>query len=215
MNKTLLTTWAALAAIALSTLTFAGTRNNIANKADFAVLKTAIETNNYASLPDAVKAKITEAQFAKAVEKMGTKSAVDAAIEAGDYTAFRNAKIAEIPTEAEFKNMVAVKAAHATAQTAIQTAIKNNDFAAFQKAHTDLKAALVALNPDMPWMSNSDSDATKMQKRFDQMVAQYKKDGTLPEKELGKGLFMMGHGDDMKKMGMGEGKSGEKMNKNR
>jgi len=41
-----------------------------------------------------------------------------------------------------------------------------------------------------------------MQKRFDQMVTKYKADGTLPKQGLGKGLFMMGHGNDMKQMGM-------------
>ncbi len=56
-------------------------------------------------------------------------------------------------------------------------------------------------------MSDSAPDAAKMKKHFDKMVAQYKKDGTLPEKELGKGLFMMGHGNDMKKM---EKERGEK-----
>ncbi len=150
MNKTLLTTGAAFAAIALTTLTFAGVKNNLPSKADFSVLKTAIATNNYASLPDAIKAKITEAQFAKVVAKESRNTAVEKAIETGDYTAFRNAKIAEIPTEAEFKNMIAIKAAHTTAQIAIQNAIKNNNFAAFQKAYADLKIALQTLNPDMP-----------------------------------------------------------------
>ena len=93
---------------------------------------------------------ITEAQFAKVVAKESQNTAVEKAIETGDYTAFRNAKIAEIPTEAEFKNMIAIKAAHATAQIAIQNAIKNNNFAAFQKAYADLKIALQTLNPDMP-----------------------------------------------------------------
>jgi len=125
-------------------------KNSLPNRADFTAIKTAVESNNYASLSVDEKAKITEAQFAKMVAQNTARTAEDNAITAGDYTAFRNAKIAQIPDEAQFKDMVAVRAAHATAQAAIETAIKNNDFAAFQKAHADLKAALVALNPDMP-----------------------------------------------------------------
>lgn len=109
------------------------------------------------------------------------RTAEDNAIKAGDYTAFRNAKIAQIPDEAEFKDMVAIRAAQATAQTAIETAIKNNDFAAFQKAHIDLQAAMVTLKFDRPGFESKTPDVTQMKKRFDQMVTKYKADGTLPK----------------------------------
>jgi hypothetical protein len=84
------------------------------------------------------------------VAKNTARTAEDNAITAGDYTAFRTAKIAQIPDEAEFKDMVAIHAAQATAQAAIETAIKNNDFAAFQKAHTDLQAAMTTLKGNNP-----------------------------------------------------------------
>ncbi len=181
MKKTLLTTGAALSAIALSTLTFASVNMTRPAKADFDALRTAIENNDYASLSDTLKAKITEAQFAKAVEKNAQKDAVQSAIEAGDYTAFRNAKIAEIPTEAEFQTMIAVQKAHSTAQTAIETAIKNNDFTAFKQAHTDLQAALVTLKSDKPGFEEKTWSDAELKERFDKIVAQYKTDGTLPK----------------------------------
>ncbi|MEI6711787.1 MAG: hypothetical protein WCK88_06485 [bacterium] len=144
-------------------------------------MKTAIETNNYASLPDTVKAKITETQFANMVAQNAARTAEDNAITAGDYTAFRNAKIAEIPTEAEFRNMVTIHTAQVTAQAAIETAVKNNDFAAFQKAESDLQTAMAALKTNRPGFVPKTPDATQMKKRFDQMVAQFKADGTLPK----------------------------------
>jgi hypothetical protein len=63
----------------------------------------------------------------------------------------------------------------------MQTAVKNNDFTAFKKAHTDMRAAMSELhvdNEDIP----KTPDATKMKKHFDEMVAKYTADGTLPEK---------------------------------
>jgi len=77
--------------------------------------------------------------------------------------------------------MVAIRAAQATAQTAIETAIKNNDFTAFQKAHTDLHAAMTTLKADKPGFEPKTPDATQMKKHFDQMVTKYKADGTLPK----------------------------------
>ncbi len=208
MKKTLITAGTALATIALSTLAFAGVSDARPTKADFDTLRTAIENNDYASLSDDLKTKITEAQFAKAVEKNTQKDAVEAAIEAGDYTAFRNAKIAEIPAEEEFQAMVAMHKAHSSAQAAIETAIKNNDFTAFKKAHTDLQTAMGSLKSDKPGFEQKTLSDTELQARFDKLVTQYKADGTLP-KWPGKDGMGMGFG----KWGMwGQGGSMERGN---
>lgn len=116
--------------------------------------------------------------------------AVQKAIESGDYAAFREAMIAQIPTEAEFQKRVAAHKAHAVALTAIQTAIKNNDFAAFQKAHTDMKATMSEFHTENG-ITPKTPDADQMKKHFDEMVAQYKADGTLPT-EFGKGEMKKG-----------------------
>lgn len=192
----------------------------------------ALETDNYASLPDDVKAKITETQFQIAREKYLSKTtkkatkqvwknnddkkgsmqwqqqgqmkgekkgmgpmhseAVEKAIESGDYAAFREAMIAQIPTEADFQKRVAAHKAHMVALTAIQTAIKNNDFTAFQKAHTDMKAAMSEFHTENG-ITPKTPDVTQIKEHFAEMVAKYKADGTLPE-EFGKGGMRKGEG---------------------
>jgi hypothetical protein len=174
----------------------------------------ALETDDYASLPDTVKAKITETQFQIAREKYLEKAtkrstkqgqmkgekkgmgpmrseAVEKALEAGDYAAFREAMIAQIPTEADFQKRVAAHKAHMVALTAIQNAIKNNDFAAFQKAHTDMKASMSEFHTENG-ITPKTPDAEKMKKHFDEMVAQYKTDSTLPEEFGKKGMMRKG-----------------------
>jgi hypothetical protein len=75
--------------------------------------------------------------------------------------------------------------------TAIQTAIKNNDFIAFQKAVSDMRATMSELHDedDAP----KTPDVAEMKKHFEEMVAQYKADGTLPE-EFKKGAMKKGEG---------------------
>ncbi len=204
---------AGAATVLLGSLTFAAV--NSANRPDFSAVKTAVEANNYASLPDTAKAKITEAQFATMVTKATEHKAVEAAVVAGDYTAFKNAKIAEIPTETEFQKMVSARKAHAEAQAKIETAVKNNDFAGYKAAITAEKAQMDANRPDANGTHPAPTDA-QLQKRFDQLVKYYKTNGKLPE--MGKSGFggrgMMGEGKMMGgKMGghgpRGEGKKGE------
>jgi len=118
--------------------------------------------------------------------------AVEKAIESGDYAAFREAMIAQIPTEADFQKRVAAHKAHAVALTAIQTAVKNNDFAAFQKAHTDMKASMSEFHTENG-ITPKTPDAEEMKEHFEEMVAKYKADGTLPT-EFGKGEMKKGEG---------------------
>ncbi len=121
--------------------------------------------------------------------------AVEKAIESGDYAAFREAMIAQIPTEAEFQKRVAAHKAHMVALTAIQTAIKNNDFTAFKKAHEDMKAAMSEFHTENG-ITPKTPDEAEMKKHFEEMVAKYKADGTLPE-EFGKGAMKKGEGMHM------------------
>jgi len=116
--------------------------------------------------------------------------AVEKAIESGDYAAFREAMIAQIPTEADFQKRVTAHKAHMVALTAIQTAIKNNDFAAFQKAHETMKAAMSEVHGE-DGVTPKTPNAIQMKKHFDEMVAAYKADGTLPT-EFGKGGMKKG-----------------------
>lgn len=181
---------AGVGTVLLGSLSFAAVNGKM-NRPDFSEVRTAIESNNYASLTDEAKTKITEDQFAHMVEKEAQHKAVESAIEAGDYGAFKNAMIAQIPDEAEFQKMVAAHKARSLAQQAVETAVKNNDFNAF-------KSAIEAQKANHPWFGNADDKTPSddsLQKRFDTLVEYYKTNGKLPE--MGKGFGPMGEGRGM------------------
>lgn len=121
-----------------------------------------------------------------------------AAIEANDYTKLSTTEQAKITTD-QFAKMVTMSATMQAGKTAIETAIKNNDFTAFKSAHTTMKTAMEANKP----ADANDSDKSRpeptdaqLQTQFDKMVASYKADGSLPE------MGMRGQGMN--------GKTGEK-----
>lgn len=185
MNTKSLLIAAGVTTVLLGSMTFAAVSGKT-GRPDFAAVQTAVETNNYASLPDAAKAKISETEFADMVQKFLEHKAVENAITAGDYAAFKAAMIAQIPSETEFQKMVAEHKAHAETQAAIETAVKNNDFAAFKAAVTAERTRMAANN------SNKDDDAPKalsdaqLKKHFNTLVEYYKANGKLPE--MGKGF---------------------------
>lgn len=197
MKKILITTGAAFTAIALTTLTFAWVQNNLETKADREVIRTAIESNNYASLSDTAKTQITEALFATMVAKNMNQQAELAAIDSGDYTAFRNAKIAKIPDESVFNAITSMKKAQTAAQADIEASIKSNDFTAFKKAHTDLKTTLDTLKAGKPRFEQNIQTDEQLQKHFDSLVTQYNDDGTLPKGPGKNGIMWMNGGRDM------------------
>lgn len=132
------------------------------------------------------------------VAKGAQHEAVEKAISSGDYAAFKNAMIAQIPSEAEFQKMVVAQKARTEAQAKIELAVKNNDFAAFKTAMEAQKAQMLASHPDMPTDAPKATDE-KLQKHFDSLVAYYKTNGKLPE--MGKGFGPMGGGMKGGKMG--------------
>lgn len=170
---------AGVASVLLGSLTFAAVSGKI-NRPDFFAVKTAVETNNYTSLPDTAKAKITEAQFAEMVQKATEHKALENAITAGDYTAFKAAMVAQIPTEAEFQKMVVGHKARIENQTAIEIAVKNNDFSAFKAAMIAKKAQMDA-NHQRPDVDNHTRSDAQIQKHFDTLVVYYKANGKLPD----------------------------------
>lgn len=123
------------------------------------------------------------------VAKSAEHEAVEKAISSGDYAAFKNAMIAQIPTEAEFAEMVARHKTHTEAQAKIELAVKNNNFAAFKAAMEAQKSQMLANHSDMVRPALSDE---KLQKHFDSLVKYYTENGKLPE--MGKGFGPMGGG---------------------
>lgn len=211
MNTRTLLISAGIGVLALGSLSFAAVNGKMAKGGDFSAVKTAVEANKYASLPDAAKSKITEAEFAEMVQKHMEHTTIENAVIAGDYTAFKNAMVAQIPTEAEFQKIVAAHKARTETQTKIETAVKNNDFSAFKIAVEAQRAAMVANHPgdDAP---KAPTDA-ELQKHFTTLVDYYKTNGKLPDVggpgsgPMGKWMkgdkWMGGHGP------RGEGRRGE------
>lgn len=192
MNTKTLLIGAGIGVLTLGSLSFAAVNGKLGKGTDFSVIRTAVEANNYASLPDTAKAKISEAQFAEMVSKGAEHEAVEKAISSGDYAAFKNAMIAQIPSEAEFAEMVARHKAHTEARAKIELAVKNNDFAAFKAAMEAQKAQMLANHPDMPTDAPKALSDEKLQKHFDSLVEYYTENGKLPE--MGKGFGPMGGG---------------------
>ena len=177
MNKKILTTGIVLGALALSGVTFAAFGGNV-GQGDFSAVQTAVASNNYASLSTADQAKISTTQFADMVTKYNARKAVQDAITAGDYTAFKNAKIAQIPTETEFQKMVTMEKSRVATQASIETAVKNNDFAAYKTAIAAQQAAMAANHPN-GGTRPAPTDA-QLQTRFNKLVTYYKTNGKLP-----------------------------------
>lgn len=192
MNTKTLLIGSALGVLTLGSLSFAAVNGKLVRGADFSTVRTAVEANNYASLPDTAKAKISETQFAEMIARNAEHEAVEKAISTGDYAAFKNAMIAQIPTETEFAEMVARHKAHTEAQAKIELAVKNNDFAAFKAAMEAQKAQMLANHPDMPTDAPKALSDEKLRKHFDSLVEYYTENGKLPE--MGKWFGPMGGG---------------------
>lgn len=181
MNTKTLLIGSALGVLTLGSLSFAAVNGKLTRDTDFSAVRTAVEANNYASLPDTAKAKISEAQFAQMVARNEEHEAVEKAISSGDYVAFKNAMIAQIPTETEFAEMVARHKAHTEAQAKIELAVKNNDFAAFKAVMEAGKAQMFANHPDIPNDAPKALSDEKLQKHFDRLVEYYTENGKLPD----------------------------------
>lgn len=187
MNTKTLLIGAGIGILTLGSLSFAAVNGKMGKGADFSAVKTAVESNNYASLPETAKAKITPEQFAQMVAKKTEHQAVESAIEAGNYIAFKNAMIAQIPSEVEFQKMVAAHKTRTETQTKIEAAVKNNDFTAFKAAIEAQKAQMTLNHPNMGNDAPKALSDEKLQKHFSTLVEYYKKNGTLPEMGMGYG----------------------------
>jgi hypothetical protein len=191
MNTKKLLIGAGVGIFTLGTLSFAAVNAKNIRTPDTTV-RTAIESNNYAALSEAAKTKISQEQFTHMVTKNTQHEAVEKSLVAGDYTAFKNAMIAQIPTETEFQAMVTAHKARVEAQTKIETAVKNNDFTAFKTAMEAQRAQMDANHPNGDSADRPASTDTKLQEHFTKLVEYYKTNGKLPE--MGKGFGPMGGG---------------------
>ena len=197
MNKKLITTGLIVGTLALTSVSFAAFGGNrmsghMWSMNDAATIQAAVAANNYASLSTQEQAKISTTQFADMVTKYNARKAVQDAITAGDYTAFKNALIAQLPDEATFQKMVANEKARTDAQAQILVAVQNNDFTAYKTALATQKAAIDANNGTSTTAKTPKAPTDKqLQKQFTKLVTYYKANGKLPAK-----LGGPGYGDD-------------------
>jgi hypothetical protein len=199
---------------------FAATNPTI--QADFSKVQTAIVNKDLTSYKTAKTQLIndrtnvetarvnatTQDQLNAMSDKLAKRTAVQAAITANDYNAFKASADANmlkrVPDQASFDKLVANQKARTENLVKISEAVKNNDFNAFKVA----EASMIANRPNDNNRKNDNRPAptdAQLQTRFDKMVADYKANGKLPVDNKG----MMGRGgmsDDFGGEGFGGGR---------
>lgn len=154
----------------------------------------------------------TQDQLNTMSDKQAKRTAVQTVITNNDYNAFKASSEANMltrtPDQASFDKLVAQQKAHAAESAALSEAIKNNDFNAYKTLEKTEEQNDPTENNGKPEKVQTD---TQLQKRFDQMVADYKASGTLPSDNKG---MMGGHGGmDEGIRGNFGGKSGDRGHK--
>jgi hypothetical protein len=176
---------------------------NPAIKADLASVQTAITNKDLSAYKTAEKQLITDRASAENTrvdattqdqlntisDKQAKGKAVQDAITNNEYDAFKaNADqkmLQRVTDQAGFDKLVASSKARTEAINKISEAIKNNDFATFKSAELTEKT-------DRGGKSRPAPTDVELQTRFDQLVANYKADGSLPRDQKGFGGFEMG-----------------------
>jgi hypothetical protein len=145
-------------------------------------VKEALLTGNFSQFKEARKAQVdqmTESEFKTRSDRFKSMDAVQTAIEKCDFAAFQTAT-ANKPgkkaiTEAEFKVMCERNKDMEARWVKVQDTIKSGDFNAYKTAINDL-------HPNMK--NKPQQDESKMQERFNILVAEFKATGQLPEFEM-------------------------------
>lgn len=141
---------------------------------------------------------VTQEQLNTMADKLSDRQAVKDAINANDYEAFKKVAgekmLERVNTQEEFNQLVTRNNERKAAMTQVDEAVKNNDFNAYKTALTNLKESRPeGMRGGDRGERRTPTDA-QLQARFDELVAQYKADGTLPsDKPFGMGMKgMMG-----------------------
>lgn len=194
LQKSLLVVGGTVVGIAIAGGMFAYQDGRIGQFTPDESVKTAIQANDYSQLSTEAQAKITEDRFAKMVDRQATKKAVQTAIEQADYNAFlqvADEKILDrVDSQEDFDELVTRHQARTAHREALETAVKNNDFAAFDAAIESHKATMEAIDDDDDRHHNRPelTDEQK-QEKFQKLVEYYTENGELPphlEKRMGK-----------------------------
>jgi hypothetical protein len=183
---------------------------------DWKAVQTAIINKDLAAFKDATiqsatnrANSVTQEELNKMSDRAVSQQVTQDAISNNDYEAFKkvaDSKILEqVNSQAEFNQLVSRNKTKVENQSKVNDAVKNNDFEAYKNALTTQ-----FIDRPMGKMFNGKgpefSDA-QLKTRFDEQVAQYKADGTLPGENnfmgMGRGGFKGGRGGHGRGMMMG------------
>jgi hypothetical protein len=209
-NKRILVALTALVA----TIGLAGVAASAQNNTNLTDVRTRVETalvsKNLTDWKSASKELANSEIDATTQEQLNTKSdrytahkAVDTAITNNDYEAFKKSAdermLTRVTSQADFDKLVADKKAKTEYQIKVAETIKNNDFNAFKELSKNKPTRTLT---DGRGNDNNRPTPTdeQFQTRFNEMVAQYKADGSLPTDD--KGFGMGGHGKGFGGRGM-------------
>ncbi|MBC7471865.1 MAG: hypothetical protein H7196_01165 [candidate division SR1 bacterium] len=169
--------------------------NNPTIKADFTNVQTAITNKNLSAYKTAEKQLIsdrtsseitridasTQDQLNTMSDRQAKRKAVQDAITNNDYNAFKanagHSIFKRVTDQASFDKLVAGNKTQIESKAKESDAIKNNDFAAFKVVKHSEQAN--EMNNKNSRTRETLTDA-ELQIRFDQLVANYKADGSLP-----------------------------------
>lgn len=124
----------------------------------------------------------------------GQSETIRSAITANDYSLLSTSEQSKITTD-QFAQMVSMNAARTAHQSALESAVKNNNFVAYQTEQTSFKATMdnLRMSDAREWEDTDDetharrqdskaSPSIQQQKaRFNKLVEYYKTNGSLPQ----------------------------------
>ncbi len=154
-------------------------------KGDFTAYKTSIVESSKKKSDS-----LTQEQFNTMSTQAIAREATNKAIAEGNYENFKKSAdarlLSKVTTQADFDKLVAQFKATKVIQDKINQAIKDNNFDAFKNAQTELKALRDANKPAELNSKHNHPIPTdaELKTRFDEIVAKFKADGTLPSQDM-------------------------------
>jgi hypothetical protein len=137
---------------------------------------------------------LTQAEFDSLSSKAVTHEAINNAIKANDYEAFKKVAdskmLGKINTQEAFNALVNSSKTYEEIKLKIDNAIKTNDFVAFKAAQTEMTTLKEAKHPKYNNEVNKNHQRPvptdeQLQIKFDNLVAKFKADGSLPSTDFG------------------------------
>jgi hypothetical protein len=169
--------------------TFAHTQSQAVKDA---IAKKDLEAYKKAIVEDASKkaSDITPEEFSKITQKYDENQAVKKSITDNNYEEFKKVAgermLKNIDSQAKFDELVAFTKKRSEIEAKVLEAVKNNNFESFKSAEKEMRD-LRKENFGNSQKQKSEPTEEQLKNRFDELVAYYKANGSLPEKGFGHG----------------------------